>query len=400
MPRWTNEPTSDTDGSPVICVTGLRGFPHVMGGIESHCEELLPRVKALWPDHRSVVLGRAPYLPEPVNEHRGVEIVGIPCPRSQNLEAVVSTFLAVFAARRRGARLIHIHAIGPGLMAPVARLMGLKVVVTHHGTDYHRAKWGVIARSALRAGEWLALTFANRVIAVSPSLADQLRQSFPKRAPAISYIPNGTSDLPGDADPALVLDRLGLAKDAFLLAVARLVPEKGLHDLIDAHERSGCSAKLVIAGSADHHSDYARDLLARASDRVIFAGVQSRATLKCLYDNCALFVMPSYHEGLPIAALEAASCGAPMLLSDISANLDIGLEPRNYFPVGDVAALTDYLRADHADYRANYRVDRDQVRARFSWDRAAEATLDVYRAALAPRRRAPRTSATAKAVNG
>ena len=71
-----------------------------------------------------------------------------------------------------------------------------------------------------------------------------------------------------------------------------------------------------------------------------------------------------------------------MLLSDISANLDIGLEPRNYFPVGDVAALTDYLRADHADYRANYRVDRDQVRARFSWDRAAEATLDVYRELL------------------
>ncbi len=260
--------------APVICVTGLRGFPHVMGGIESHCEELLPRIKAIWPDHRSVVLGRAPYLPEPVGEHRGIEIVGIPCPRSQNLEAVVSTLLAVLSARKRGAGLIHIHAIGPGLLAPLARLLGLKVVVTHHGTDYHRAKWGLAARTALRAGEWLALSFANRVIAVSPSLAAQLRQSFPKRAHAISYIPNGTSDLPGDADPALVLERLGLEDGNFLLAVARLVPEKGLHDLIDAYERSNCAAKLVIAGSADHESEYARDLLARASDRVIFAGVQ------------------------------------------------------------------------------------------------------------------------------
>ncbi len=386
MLQRTNVSSSDPAGSPVICVTGLRGFPHVMGGIESHCEELLPRIKAMWPDHRSVVLGRAPYLPEPAGEHRGVEIIGIPCPRSQNLEALVSTFLAVLSARKRGAGLIHIHAIGPGLLAPIARLLGLKVVVTHHGTDYHRAKWGLLARSALRAGEWLALTFADRVIAVSPSLAAQLRRSFPKRAQAISYIPNGTSDLPGDADPALILPRLGIEGGDFLLAVARLVPEKGLHDLIDAFERSGCSGKLVIAGSADHESEYARELLARAGDRVIFAGVQSRATLKCLYEHCALFVMPSYHEGLPIAALEAASCGARMLLSDIPANLDIGLDAPNYFPVGDVAALTERLNADCTDFQ----IDRDAVRARFSWDKAAEDTLDVYRATLASGRTVPR----------
>jgi len=397
MLQRTSVLVSDPNGSPIICVTGLRGFPHVMGGIESHCEELLPRIKAMWPSHRSIVLGRAPYLPEAAGEHRGVEIIGIPCPRSKNLEAVVSTFLAVLDARKRGAGLIHIHAIGPGLLAPLARLLGLKVVVTHHGTDYHRAKWGLLARSALRAGEWLALNFANRVIAVSPSLAAQLRQSFPRRAHTIAYIPNGAPDLPGDADPALILERLGIEDGDFLLAVARLVPEKGLHDLIDAHEQSNCTAKLVIAGSADHESDYARDLLARAGDRVIFAGVQSRATLKCLYEHCALFVMPSYHEGLPIAALEAASCGARMLLSDIPANLDIGLNPENYFPVGDVAALTERLNADCADFQ----VDRDSVCARFSWDKAAEDTLEVYRAALAPRRAASRpTENPGTAVEG
>ena len=120
MLQRTSVPSGDPARSPVICVTGLRGFPHVMGGIESHCEELLPRIKTLWPDHRSVVLGRAPYLPERQGEHRGVEIIGIPCPRSQHFEAVVSTFLSVLSARKRGARLIHIHAIGPGLLAPVA----------------------------------------------------------------------------------------------------------------------------------------------------------------------------------------------------------------------------------------------------------------------------------------
>jgi len=378
MLQRTSAPNSDPDEFPIICVTGLRGFPHVMGGVESHCEELLPRIKALWPDHRSVVLGRAPYLPEPSQEHRGVEIVGLPCPRSKHLEALVSTFLAVLVAWWRGARLIHIHAIGPGLLAPLAWLLGLKVIVTHHGTDYHRAKWGALARGTLRAGEWLALTFAHRIIAVSPSLAAQLRKSFPERAGRISYIPNGAPDLPDDADPELVLERLGLQGQDFLLAVARLVPEKGLHDLIEAFEASGSSAKLVIAGATDHESDYARALIERAGDRVIFAGVQSRATLKCLYENTALFVMPSYHEGLPIAALEAASCGARMLLSDIPANRDIGLDPQNYFPVGNVDALARRLDEDYEDLAVN----AEHVRNRFSWDQSAVDTIKVYQAAL------------------
>src|SRR3546814_7902425 len=79
-----------------------------------------------------------------------------------------------------------------------------------------------------------------------------------------------------------------------------------------------------------------------------------------------------------------------MLLSDIPANLDIGLDPMNYFPVGDVAELTARLNADCADFE----VDRDTVRARFSWDRAAADTLEVYRAALAPRRPVARPSVT------
>lgn len=379
MLRRTSARIGDPSQPPTICVTGLRGFPHVMGGVESHCEELLPRIKALWPDHRSVVLGRAPYLPMRNNEHRGVEIVGLPCPRSQHFEAIVATLVAVLTAWWRGASLIHIHAIGPGLMAPLAWLLGLRVIVTHHGTDYHRAKWGVLARAALRTGEWLALTFAHRVIAVSPSLAAQLRRDFPARAAAITYIPNGAPELPDGADPDLILEQLGIEGD-FLLAVGRLVPEKGLHDLIAAFERSRCEGKLVIVGAADHQSDYSRDLMERAGARVIFAGVQSRATLKCLYERCALFVMPSYHEGLPIAALEAGSCGARMLLSDIPANRDLALDPHNYFPVGDVDALTRRLDEDCA----RLRVDRDQVRARFCWEKAARETLQIYRSALEP----------------
>jgi glycosyltransferase involved in cell wall biosynthesis len=97
-----------------------------------------------------------------------------------------------------------------------------------------------------------------------------------------------------------------------------------------------------------------------------------------LYRNAALFVLPSTHEGLPIAALEAANLGVPVILSDIQANRDIELAASNYFPVGDVEALGRKLLANYEAFR----VDRDAIARRFNWRNVSEATGQVY-AALA-----------------
>jgi glycosyltransferase involved in cell wall biosynthesis len=184
--------------------------------------------------------------------------------------------------------------------------------------------------------------------------------------------------LPSDGcDPKAILDGLGLQPENYILAVGRLVPEKGFDDLIDAFEASDQpeGRKLAIAGNADHETDYVRALRMRASDRVIFLNFQPRPVLKCLYENCGLFVMPSYHEGLPIAALEAASCAAPMILSDIAANRDLGLSATRYFPVGDIERLRHMLEGTHQSEAA----EAQMVKARFDWDKSASSTAALYR---------------------
>lgn len=359
-----------------VAVTGLRGIPGVMGGVETHCEEILPRIKRLDPEAAITVYARSPYVPAAPYEHEGVVVIPVASPRSRSFEAIVSTFSALLAARRSGAALVHIHAIGPALLAPLARLLGMRVVVTHHGEDYNRAKWGFAARQMLRLGERWGVAGANRTIAVSPSLAARLQRRFPRSAAKIAYIPNGAPHLPASRGDAL--SRLGLAGGNFILAVGRLVPEKGLHDLIEAHRRSADPRRLVIVGGADHESAYARKVRATGSDRVIFAGLQDRATLRELYEHAALFVMPSYHEGLPIAALEAASCGTPMLLSNIQPNRDLALSDAHYFPVGDVEALAAKLTASTVAYA----VDAADFRRRFDWDDVSSRTLGIYLAAL------------------
>lgn len=354
-----------------IFVTGLRGIPHVMGGVESHCEELLPRVNALDPDFEITVLARKRYVPQTVRCYRGVSIRSFPCPRLPSLEAIVATATGVLYAGLKRADLLHIHAIGPGLMTPVARLLGLRVVVTHHSRNYEHGKWGRFARLMLWMGERASIRFAHKVIVVGPWLFKTLADAYPRQAHKFIFIPNGVPDLGNDA----AVDEGGeQLEPGYILAVGRIVPEKGFHYLIDAMLATGGDRKLVIVGDADHATPYARQLVAASSERIIFVGRQSRSSLKRIYRNAALFVLPSLHEGLPISPLEAASCGTPILLSDIGPNRDIGLADHHYFRVGNVDELAKRL----SEPPQNFAVDADEIQSRFDWDRIAYATKQIY----------------------
>ena len=132
-----------------IVVTGLRGIPGIQGGVESHCEALYPRIADA--GHEVIVVRRKKFIAggHAVNIYKGVKIKDIDNVSSKGFEAFIHTFLAVIYAKRVGADIVHIHAIGPALMVPFARLLGMKVVMTHHGPDYDRQKWGRLAKKIL-----------------------------------------------------------------------------------------------------------------------------------------------------------------------------------------------------------------------------------------------------------
>lgn len=363
-----------------IVVTGLRGMPGIMGGVESHCDELLPRIKVLRPQADIIVLGRTPYVSAQPIDFAGITVKGVPTIRSASLEAITGTLSAIVRARFLGADLLHIHAIGPAIGAPLARLLGMRVIVTHHGADYNRGKWGRFAKTMLRLGEAAALRFARVVICVSPSLRAKLAQTYPHAQAELTYIPNGVPSAGDESDAAAddranaVLAEHGMVRGQFLLAVGRLVPEKGFDTLIDAVRGLPADTRLLIVGGSEHRSAYAERLLELADDRVRFAGALPRAVVHRLYAAASIFVLPSLHEGLPISALEAARFGAPVLLSDIDANLDLGLPPENYFPVGDAIALMERLsRAQPAPF-----VDGAALCERFDWNIIAADTLAAY----------------------
>jgi len=372
------------DAAIRIAVVGLRGIPEIQGGVERHCQLLYPRLVRA--GHKVTIIGRSPYISTMPYVFEGAQVVPVWSPKKKSLEAIAHTFLALIRVwlHKKDFDLIHIHAIGPALLTPLARLTGLKVVATNHGPDYDRQKWGGFAKWALRTGEMLGARFAHRMITVSQTIRDLMRD---KHGITADYIPNGVV-LPDKISPGPVLEKFGLTKGRYLVAVGRLVPEKGFHDLMEAFSRLDCGWKLALAGDADHEDAYSLGLKAKAKGitGVVMTGFQKGASLGELYSNAGLFVLPSYHEGLPIVGLEAMSYELPMILSDIPANREIA-EPQELFPVGDVEALAakiksfldtpELLSSEETLTRKRERLDQE-----FNWDRIAEQTAQVYGAVV------------------
>jgi glycosyltransferase involved in cell wall biosynthesis len=368
-----------------VMVLGLRGIPDVQGGIEKHVEKLSPWLQRMGCDLEVIV--RSPYVPrDRSGTWNGVRLVRVWCPKSQFCEAIVHTLFGVLIAAIKRPDLLHIHAIGPAVMVPLARLLRLRVVVTHHGADYQREKWGPLAKLVLQAGEACGMLFGHQRIAVSKVMRDFMKRKY---AVDCAYIPNGV-EVPNLPKTKGALVEFDLQPQKYVLMVGRVVPEKRQVDLVAAFNKACLDGwKLVLVGGSDHDSSYARAIkeMVANSRGVIMAGVQIGSRLQELYTHAGAFVLPSSHEGLPIAIMEALSYGIPVVASDIPANREIGLDRSYYFPVGDVGALAAKLGllSDPMWSREAKKNTRRCLAAKQSWQSVAEHTVKLYRKAAGPR---------------
>lgn len=363
-----------------VMMLGLRGFPNVQGGVETHAEHLCPLLVELGCD--VTVLTRSPYQPKDIGPTwKGVKFVSLWAPRSKGLEAILHSLLGVLYAAVKRPDILHIQAIGPAIMTLPARLFGLRVVVTHHGPDYDRQKWGRFAKWVLQTGERFGMRWSNGRIVISEVIRSLVRG---KHGRASTLIPNGVV-LPALPDTMETLTAFGLEQGKYVLLVSRLVPEKRHLDLIEAFSRAALPGwKLAIVGASDHPDAYVKQVLdtAATTPGVVCTGLQTGQALRELYAHAGIFVLPSSHEGLPIAMLEALSYGLPVVASDIPANVEVGLPAEHYFPLGNVDALAarlgefaaQSLTAETRDAR------RAWVSERYDWHDIARRTLAVYRA--------------------
>jgi glycosyltransferase involved in cell wall biosynthesis len=361
-----------------VMFIGLRSVNGAQGGVERHVSSLIEEFETI--GLRTCTVVRQRYAPEgSVQLGRNSFTRALWAPKNVSLEAPAHSVLATLWAGIVRPKVLHVHAIGPSIVVPLARAMGLRVVCTHHGSDYDREKWGGMAKAVLKFGEWCQGHMANGRICVSRGLAQSLTDRFGR---PFNYIPNAVN-LPLATHSQEALEKFGLEAGRYIINVGRLVPEKRQDDLIRAFARlKRPDLKLVLVGGVDHPSEYTKRLkeLAAATPGVVMTGFQKGDALVQLLGNAAVFALPSTHEGMPIAALEAMSLDRPVVLSDIPANMDLALPAECYHKVGSVEDLAEKL-AQSLERHAGQGVplhDWSAVMSTYRWPAVAQQTLSVY----------------------
>src|SRR5262245_5370377 len=347
-----------------------------------HIEEVYARLAADGHD-ATVFTRRAPEGPE----YRGLRVQAVPAIPASPWDRVSYSALASTRAAVGRFDVVHYHSYSNSGWCFVPRAAGSKVLMTVHRLEWRDEKWGAAGRAVLRANAWVTHRVASAFIAVSPEFEDYLRGAVPRGRPIVR-IPNGVT-VPEEIDDHAA-EHIGLTPDRFLLAVSRLVPEKGLDVLLDAlaliaDAATADALPVAVAGRARNPTPYSRDLEARAATArvpVRLLGLQPAAVVHGLYRSARAFVAPSRAEGNPLAVIEAMAHGACVVASDIQPHRELLGDTGILVPVGDAHALADALRRVGTDTEAARAVGR-QAQARlastdeYQWDGVAARTAEV-----------------------
>ena len=371
-----------------IAMIGHKYIPSREGGVEVVVSNLAPHLVETGYDVTCFNRTNKKYKKQKKSaplprEYRGVHLVWTPTVDRRGLAAMSSSMIATVMAAFRRFDLVHFHTEGPCFLCWLPRLLGKKIVVTIHGLDHQRHKWGRIASAYIMLGEKAAVRHAHRIIVLSKGVQGYFRENYGRET---VLIPNGIDPTESRA-ASKITKQFGITSRDYILFLGRLVPEKGIHYLIEAYQKLNTDKKLVIAGGTSDTDDYVEQLyeMARNNPSIIFTGFQQGLILEELYSNAFLYVLPSDLEGMPLTLLEAMNYGCCCVTSDIGECADVMNGSGVTFPRGNTEALREALQdlCDHPEKAEAYRTKaQEMVSSKYTWREITAQTDELYRELL------------------
>lgn len=368
-----------------IAMIGHKRIPTREGGVEIVVNELSTRMvkKGHYVDaynRRGSHVSGKEFVNQIGKEYQGVRIITIPTFESSSLNAIVYSFFASIRALFGRYDVVHYHAEGPCTMLWIPRLFKKRIVATIHGLDWQRAKWGNLASKVLKFGEKMAVKCADEIIVLSANMQEYFEKTYARKT---VLIPNGINR-PEIREAAMIKDKYGLDKDEYILFLARIVPEKGLHYLIEAYQDIATDKKLVIAGGNSHSGEYVNQIkrMAETDKRIIMTDFVCGQCLEELYSNAYLYILPSDVEGMALSLLEAMSYGNCCLVSDIKENTEVIGDYGITFQKGNVGDLKERiteLLSNRERVMQIKQMSSDYICKKYNWDRIVDETIQVYR---------------------
>lgn len=365
---------------------GHKTVPSRDGGIEIVVEELASRM--VKEGHEVTLYNRKRKNNPSKSEYKGIKIKDIFTIDKKSLDAIVYSYFATKKAIQEAKKgkfdVIHFHAEGPcnflymfGKLGTKKREKMPKVVVTIHGLDWQRGKWGGFGSKIILRGEKQAVKYADEIIVLSENVKKYFKDTYNR---GTIFIPNGVSK-PNLHEPELIINKWNLKKDDYILSLARMVPEKGIHYLVEAWkkltnaEKNG--KKLVIAGGSSHSFDYYEKIInmAKGDSSIILTGFVQDQLLDELYSNAYLYVLPSDIEGMPMSLLEAQAYGNTCLVSNIDENVQVINNKSFTFEKSSVMDLSNKLK-DIINIKL---ITHQECFLKYSWNDVVMDTISIYK---------------------
>jgi glycosyltransferase involved in cell wall biosynthesis len=367
-----------------IAVIGAKGLPAHQGGIERYCEEMYPGMVAQ--GHTVDLFARQSYTNLPGfgrYDYKGVRVISMPSIPLKGVDAFFASGLGTIASILNRYDVVHFHALGPAIFCWLPKLTrSAKVVVTCHGLDWQRSKWGKFSSGLIHKGEKAAVKYADEIVVVSKELQSYFLKTYGIET---RYIPTAPATYQA-SDPTLpYLNSLGLEKGRYILFLGRLVPEKRPDLLLEAFNHLQPSGwKLVLAGGSSDAPAFQAQLyqMAEGNPHITFTGEIQGESLSQIVRGAGLFVLPSDVEGLPLVMLEAMREKIPVLASNIAPHRQLIGENRGLlFEAGNLESCIHQL--NHAlsqpeQLAENASLAQYYVQHNHSWDKIAFENLSLY----------------------
>lgn len=238
---------------------------------------------------------------------------------------------------------------------------------------------------------WYSILFmflakaAKRIITVSSFSRNELISYCGMKGSKIEVTYLGNEHIFSVSSDSSVLNRKGMGKRAFILAVSSLNPNKNFRGIMNAVNLLGkTDFDIVISGGANPR--VFRQSMEELPDGIKYLGYVSDSELRALYENAVCLVYPSFYEGFGLPPLEAMACGCPVIVSNAASLPEVCGDAALYcdpHSVEDIAEKIKEMVTNEA-LRNELRQKGLERAKQFTWERCARETVGVIERVLNP----------------
>ncbi len=297
---------------PKIAVIGLKGLPAYVGA-GTVGENIIDQLKDKFDFYVYSTASHTNQKSGVFNGYYQKVFKAIPF---KKLNAFWYYLISALHARYRGNfDIVHVHNSFAGFTVGILKRK-FPIVLTTHGAFIVREKWKKYA--------WFFEYNTNHLVSKADYLCcvskDEERQFKTLLNLNAHYIPNGINPIIKSELPPL-----DISKPYIFFGSGRIIPSKGLHDLIQALHKIDYKGKLIVAGDMDQMHNYRTKILDMVGDlNIEFVGlIKDKLLLFSHIENAKLLIFPSHTEAMSMMLLEAVALDCPIICSDIVANKDI-----------------------------------------------------------------------------